>query len=137
MRSQDIFPLARQLYAEIPERQRHWRGEPADAPTRDQLADHFLMACDAVGFDVGEEAHRAAMVISEALGGFLTRWGGRYGDLDNEVHGAQAALVTILGGTVQAPGVYQLRVGTPITVSAIAGMIAFVLMLELEEEPRC
>jgi hypothetical protein len=128
MRSQDIVPLARQLYAEIAERLRRWRGESAEAPTRDQLADHVLMACDAGGFDVGEEDHHAAMVISEALGGFLTRWGGRYGDLDNDVARAQAALVTILGGAVPAPGVYQRRLGTPISVAAIAGMIAVVRM---------
>jgi hypothetical protein len=94
------------------------------------------MACDAFGFDVGEEDHRAAMVISEALAGFLTMWGGRYGDLDDEVDQAQAALVTALGSTMQEPGVYQLPGGTPITVAAIAQMIAFVLILDVEEEPQ-
>ncbi|SRR6266511_3666571 len=133
MRSQDIDPLARQLYAEIPERLRRWSGEPAEATTRDHLADVLLMACDAFGFDVGAEDHRAAVIISEALAGFLTLWASRYGEMDDEVDRAQAALVTALGGTVQEPGVYQLPGGTPITVAAIARMIAFVLILDLEE----
>jgi hypothetical protein len=35
MRSEDIYPLARQLYAEIPEPLRRWSGDPTDAAERD------------------------------------------------------------------------------------------------------
>jgi hypothetical protein len=134
MSSQDIYPLARRLYAEIPERLQRWTGEPIDAAERDHLADDLLMACDAFSFDVGAEDHHAAVVISEALAGFLPLWGGRYGNLDNEVDRAQAALVTALGGTVYELGVYQLPIGTPITVSAIAHLIGWVLVLDVEED---
>jgi hypothetical protein len=137
MRSEDIYPLARQLYTEIPERLRRWSGNPTDAAERDHLANTLLMVCDAFGFDVGAEDHLAALVISEAIAGFLTLWIGRYGSLDNKVDRAQAALVTALGGTVYEWGEYHLPVGTPITVAAIAQMIAFVLILDLEEQPRC
>jgi hypothetical protein len=47
---------------------------------------------------VGEEANLHGIVISEALAGFLTLWGCRYGNLDDEIDRAQAALVTALGG---------------------------------------
>jgi hypothetical protein len=137
MRSEDIYPLAQQLYTEIPEPLRRWSGDPTDAAERDHLADRLLMVCDAFGFDVGAEDHLAAVVISEALAGFLTLWIGRYVALDHEVDRAQAALVSALGGTVYDWGEYHLAVGTPITVAAIAQMIAFVLILDLEEQPRC
>jgi hypothetical protein len=144
MRSEDIYPLARRLYAEIPARLQRWTGESIDVAERHHLADNLLMACDEASFDVGAEDHHAAVVISEALAGLLTLWSCRYDTLDEEVNDAQAVLVTALGGTVTALGgtvpelgVYQLAVGTPITVAAIAQMIAFVLMVDLEEEPRC
>jgi hypothetical protein len=133
MRSEDIYPLARQLYAEIPEPLRRWSGDPTDAAERDHLADRLLMACDAFGFDVGAEDHQAAVVISEALAGFLTLWSGRYGNLDNDVDRAQAALVSALGGTVYDWGEYHLPIGTPITVAAIAQMIGWVTILEIPE----
>jgi hypothetical protein len=134
MRPQDIYPLARQLYAEIPERLQRWRGEATDAAERHHLADDLLMACAEASFDVGAEDHHAAVVISEALAGLLTLWSCRYDNLDAEVNDAQAALVTVLGGTVPELGVYQLTVGTPITVTAIARLIGWVLMLDVPEE---
>jgi hypothetical protein len=133
MTSNDIYPLARVLYAEIPEALQRWTGEATDVAERHHLADDLLLACDASGFDVGAEDHHAAIVISEALAGLLTLWSCRYDHLDAEVDGAQAALVTALGGTVPELGMYQLAVGTAITVAAIAQMIAWVLVLELEE----
>jgi hypothetical protein len=36
---------------------------------------------------------------------------------------------------VQEPGVYQLKVGTPITVAAIAHRIGWVCILDVEEPP--
>jgi hypothetical protein len=140
MRSEDIYPLARVLYAEIPERLQRWTGEPIDVAERHHLADNLLMACDEASFDVGAEDHHAAVVISEALAGLLTLWSCRYDNLDEEVNDAQAALVTALGGTFTALcgtvpelGVYQLTVGTPITVAAIAQPIGWVTMLEVPE----
>jgi hypothetical protein len=133
MRPQDIHALARGLYAEIPDRLRQWTGESTDVAERHHLADDLLIACDTSGFDVGAEDHHAAIVISEALAGLLTLWSCRYDNLDEEVNDAQAVLVTALGGTVPALGVYQLTVGTPITVAAIAQLIGRVTMLEVPE----
>jgi hypothetical protein len=133
MKPQDIHALARGLYAEIPERLQRWTGESFDVAERHHLADNFLMACDEASFDVGAEDHHAAVVISEALAGLLTLWSGRYDHLDEEVNNAQTVLVTALGGTVPERGVYQLTVGTPITVAAIAQLIGWVTMLEIPE----
>jgi hypothetical protein len=132
-RSADIFPLAQRLQALIPPGLHRWTGEPTDATVRDHLADDFLLACDAVIGDVGEEANLHGIVISEALAGFLTMWGCRYGNLDDEIDRAQAALVTALGGVVQEPGVYALAVGTPITAAAIAHLIGWVCVLDVPE----
>jgi hypothetical protein len=73
------------------------------------------------------------VVISEALAGFVTQWGCRYGNLDDAVDRAQMALVTSLGGTVLELGHYALREGTPITVAAIAHLIGWVCILEVPE----
>jgi hypothetical protein len=134
MRSQDIYPLAQRLYTKIPEPLQRWTGEPHEVAERHHLADDLLMACDEASFDVGAEDHHAAVVISEALAGLLTLWSCRYDHLDEEVNDAQAVLVTALGGTVPELGVYQLAVGTPITVAAIATLIGWVLLLDVPAE---
>jgi hypothetical protein len=134
MKPEDIYPLARVLYAEIPDRLQRWTGESIDVAERHHLADDLLIACDEASFDVGAEDHHAAVVISEALAGWLTLWSCRYDHLDEEVNDAQAVLVTALGGTVPERDVYQLTVGTPITVAAIAQLIGWVLMLDVPEE---
>ena len=134
MKPEDIYPLARVLYAEIPDRLQRWTGESIDVAERHHLADDLLIACDEASFDVGAEDHHAAVVISEALAGWLTLWSCRYDHLDEEVNDAQAALVTALGGTVPERDVYQLTVGTPITVAAIAQLIGWVLMLDVPKE---
>ena len=43
--------------------------------------------------------------------------------------------MTALGGVVQEPGVYALAVGTPITAAAIAHLIGWVCILDVEEPP--
>jgi hypothetical protein len=130
-----IFPLAQHLHARIPRGLQRWTGEPTDATIRDQLADDFLMIWEEHIGDVGEEANLYGVVISEALAGFLTQWGCRYGNLDEDIDRAQAALVTALGGVVQEPGVYAVAVGTPITIAAIAHLIGWVCILDVEESP--
>jgi hypothetical protein len=138
--SADIYPLAQQLHALIPQRLQRWTGEPADVTVRDHLADAFLMACDDAGL-TGEQTGDAetsihTVIIAEALAGFMTMWGCRYGNLDEEVDRAQAALVTALGGMVQEAGVYALPEGTPITVAAIAHLIGWVTVLDVEDVPQ-
>jgi hypothetical protein len=137
--SADIYPLAQEMHAMIPPRLRRWTGFPADPADRDHLADAFLMACDEAGLS-GEDTGHAdtsiqAVVIAEALAGFLTQWGCRYGNLDDDVDRAQAALVTALGGVVREPGVYALAEGTPITAAALAHLIGWVTVLDVEEPP--
>jgi hypothetical protein len=115
--------------------------ESTDSTVRDTLADEFLMACDEASLS-GEQAGEAetsiqALIIAEALAGFLTLGGCRYGNLDVDVDRAQAALVTALGGVVHEPGVYAVPVGTPITAAAIAHLIGWVTALDVEEGPLC
>ncbi len=137
--SADVYPLAQRLQALIPPHLQRWSGEPADSAIRDQLADAFLMACDEAGL-TGEqtgddETSIQAVIICEALAGFLTMWGCRYGNLDPEVDRAQAALVTALGGVVHEPGMYSLAEGTSITAAAIAHLIGWVTVLDVQEPP--
>lgn len=137
MTSTEIRPLAQRLYDAIPVPLRTWQGLPTDPEVRDQLADTFLLICDDVGL-TGEvtgdaETSMQAVIISEALAGFLTQWGCRYGNLDDDVDRAQAALVTALGGTVLEPGLYTLREGVSITVAAISHLVGWVTILDVPE----
>jgi hypothetical protein len=135
--SADIYPLAQRLHACIPLALRRWSGFPADPDERDRLANTLLMELtegpEAPWPDPDEETFTQAVIIAEALAGFVTQWGCRYGNLDEVVDRAQAALVTALGGTVLEPGVYALAEGTPITVVAIAHLIGWVCVLDVEE----
>ena len=71
MTSQDIFPLPQRLQVLIPPGLQRWTGEPTDATVRDHLAENFLLECDEVIGEVGEEANCHGIVINEALAGFL------------------------------------------------------------------
>jgi hypothetical protein len=137
MTSEEIYPLAQRLYALIPEPLRYWPAAPGDPGERDRLADNFLMELAAVPGapipDDDPEGVLHALIISEALAGFVTQWGGRYGHLDDDVDRAQAALVTSLGGVVHEPGYFSLALGTPLTVAAIAHLIGWVTILEVPE----
>jgi hypothetical protein len=137
--SRDIHTLAQRLHALMPAPLRRWGGTPPDPVERGRLADLMLIACKEAGLS-GEHTGKAqssvqAVIISEALAGFATQQGCRYSHLDDDVDRAQAALVTALGGVVHQLGVYQLAVGAPITVAAIAHLIAWVCLLEGTEEP--
>jgi hypothetical protein len=99
---------------------------------RGALADDLLQARDAVIGDVGEEANLHGILISETLAGFITGWGCRYDNLDEAVDRATDNFVLALGGTVRDRGVHVLAEGTPITVTAIAHLIAWVVLLDLE-----
>lgn len=74
------------------------------------------------------------VIIRKALAGFVTMWGCRYTNFDDDVDRTQAALVTALRGVVHGPGVYGLAVGTPITVAAIAHLMGWVCILDVPEE---
>jgi hypothetical protein len=137
MTSQDIYPLARRLYGLIPAPLQRWTGEPSDTDDRDRLANTLLMELTVVpGAPIAEddqEGFAQAVVINEALAGFVCQWACRYGNFADDVDRAQAALVTSLGGAVQEPGVYALAAGTPLSVAAIAHLIGWVTILEVPE----
>ena len=146
MTSQDIYPLAQRLYALIPATRRQWTGAPGEADERDRLADALQRACEEAGLGgpcIHAEPHEAqpidqegalqALIIAEALAGFVTGWGCRDGNLDEGVDRAQAALVSALGGMVHEPGYFSLAMGTPLTVAAIAHLIGWVTILEVPE----
>jgi hypothetical protein len=137
MTSHDIYPLAQRLYDLVPATLRRWTGKPAGPDDRDRLVNNLLMELTVVpGAPIAEddqEGFAQAVVISEALAGFVCQWGCRYGNCADDVDRAQAALVTMLGGRVLEPGVYQLRLGTPLTVAAIGHLIGWVTMLEVPE----
>jgi hypothetical protein len=107
MTSADIYPLAQDLYAVIPADLRAWRLTTTDPRVRDALADDLLPACDAVIGEAGEEANLHGVLISETLAGFLTGWGCRYGNLDDDVDRTTDNFVLALGGTVRDRGVYR------------------------------
>jgi hypothetical protein len=136
-RSADIYPLAQELHALIPPALQRWTGFPTDVSLRDHLTEAFVMACEEAGLmgeQTGDAEHSIqAVIIAEALAGFMTMWGCRYGNLDEEVDRAQAALVTALGGMVQEAGMYALPEGTPITMAAIAHLIGWVCILDVQE----
>jgi len=136
--STQIYPLARRLHALIPVSLRRWTGEPGDSDVRDRLANNLLIELTAVPeapiAEDDQEGFEQAVIISEALTGFVTQWGCRYGGFADDVDRAQAALVSALGSVVHEPGVYQLRVGTPLTVAAIAHMIGWVCILHVPDE---
>jgi hypothetical protein len=74
-----------------------------------------------------------ATIIAEALAGLLYHWGSRYRKLDREVGKAVDVLVVALGGRLGEPGLYAIPERTPITVAAIAHLIGWVTILEVEE----
>jgi|RhiMetdeSRZDD1v2_1073273.scaffolds.fasta_scaffold3239860_1 hypothetical protein len=124
--SQDIFPLARRLHALLP--QKAWPRDIGAWEEYTHVADELRAACRE---DRVEEPQ--ATIIADALAGLIYHWGSRYRRLDMEVGKAADALVTALGGTLGAPGMYALRDGTPITVAAIAHLIGWVTILDVEE----
>ncbi|HSF33605.1 MAG TPA: hypothetical protein VLK82_24450 [Candidatus Tectomicrobia bacterium] len=76
------------------------------------------------------------MIISGALVGFVTMWGRRYVDFDDDADRAQAAVVTAPRGAVHEPGLWSSRVGTAITVAVTAHLIGWVCILDAPEVPE-
>ena len=137
MTSHDIYPLAQRLQALIPEPLRRWTGVPGDPEARDRLANTLLMELTLVpGAPIAEEdleAFSLAVVISEALAGFVTMWGCRYGNLDEDVDRAQAALVTALGVRCTNRASIPWRWAYRLTVAAVAHLIGWVMILEVPD----
>jgi hypothetical protein len=126
MTSHEIYPLARTLSILLP--------DPAitravgEAETQYAVADRLIEVSQQAGVDELD-----ATIIGEALAGYLYGWSSRYGHLDDMIGHAQAALNIGAGG----PGDHGRRflpLGARVTVPAIAHMIAWVLVLDLEED---
>jgi hypothetical protein len=124
--SQDIHPLARQLHAQLP--YKAWPRGIGLWEEFTQVADDLRATCRQA--DVEEPQ---ATIIAEALAGLVYHWGSRYRRLDGEIARATDVLVTAIGGSLHAPGMYALRHGTPITIASIAHLIGWVTILEVEE----
>ena len=93
-------------------------GVPWDAP----VVAHARMA----GMEV-----REATVVGEAVAGYLYGWGLRDETLADRIDRAQAALHAASGGTGDAR-VRWLPMGSPLPVSAIAHLLAWVLAQKAE-----
>jgi hypothetical protein len=112
--SADIYPLARWLRALIPTPLQRWTGEPSLPEERDRLADLCLEVLQDAFEGTEDDDENAEMIgqmtiLSEALAGFVTGWGCRYGNLDDDVDHAQLAL----GGGVHKPGCISSRLARP------------------------
>jgi hypothetical protein len=138
--SQDIYPLARQLYDAIPEHLRRWTGELTGWDERICLGYTLLTvltgSAGAHSSQEDEAGRAEAVIISEALANVVTDWGGScYLNCADDVDRAQEALARHLGAVVQGLNRYTLAVGTPITVPAIAYLIGWVTFLDVPEGP--
>jgi hypothetical protein len=124
--SQDIYPLAQRLHAQLP--RQVWMRAVGDWEEYTYVADGLRASCREAATEEPQ-----ATIIAEALAGLLYHWGSRYRKLDSEIGKAVDVLVMALGGTLAQPGMYALREGTPITVAAIAHLIGWITILEVEE----
>jgi hypothetical protein len=127
MTSQDLVPLAQLLYILLPNPIIH--GGIGDATRQHQVSDRLIAACRMAGI-----AERDATVISEALAGYLYGWKTRDEPLRELINRAQAVLNAAAGGVGDAR-LRWLPMGSPLTIPAIAHLLAWVLALDLDEAP--
>jgi hypothetical protein len=125
MTSQDIYPLARTLYLLLPDPR--LAGTVRAAETQYAVSDRLIAACQQAGVEAGD-----ATIIGEALAGALYGGRSRYGHLAEMIGRAQAALHLGAGGEGHDL-LRWLPLETRVTVPAIAHLIAWVLVLNLEE----
>jgi hypothetical protein len=127
MTSQDLVPLAQLLYILLPNPTIN--GGIGDASRQHQVSDRLIAACRMAGI-----AERDATVISEALAGYLYGWKTRDEPLRELINRAQAVLNAAAGGVGDAR-LRWLPMGSPLTIPAIAHLLAWVLALDLDEAP--
>jgi hypothetical protein len=126
MTSHDIYPLAQRLHSQLP--RQVWMRGVGDWEEYTAVADALRASCREAAVE-----EPPATIIAEALAGLLYHWGSRYRKLDAEIAKAVDVLVMALGGTLGQPGMYAIREQTSITVAAIAHLIGWVTILEVEE----
>ena len=126
MTSKEMVPLAQLLYALLPTPR--ISAGLGDATRQHQVSDRLIAACRMAGIEA-----REATVIGEVLAGYLYGWGARDNTLEDMIGRAQAALNEAAGGAGNAR-VRWLPMGTPLTVSAIAHLLAWVLGLEVKAD---
>ena len=100
-----------------------------DAIRQHQVSDRLIAACRMAGID-----EQNATVISEAVAGYLYGWKTRDEPRRELINRAQAVLNTAAGGVGDAR-LRWLPMGRPLTIPAIARLLAWVLALELDEAP--
>jgi hypothetical protein len=127
MTSQDLVPLAQLLYLLLPNPT--ITGRIGDAARQHQVSDRLIAACRMAGID-----EQNATVISEALAGYLYGWKTRDESLGELINHAQAVLNAAAGGVGDAR-LRWLPMGSPLTIPAIAHLLAWVLALDLDVAP--
>ena len=125
MTAQDVHDLAVALHALLP--MTTLTAAPWDVEQQYHVADQLTAACEAVGIP-----EILAAVIAWVLAGYLGHWGGRYGNLDDDVERAQQVLTLALGQVTDGT-VYTMREGE-VTADAIAQMLGWVLVVDLSTE---
>jgi hypothetical protein len=127
MTSQDLVPLAQLLSILLPNPT--ITGGIGDATRQHQVSNRLIAACRMAGVD-----EQDATVIGEALAGYLYGWKTRDERLRELINQAQAALNAAAGGVGDAR-LRWLPMGSPLTIPAIAHLLAWVLALDLDEAP--
>jgi hypothetical protein len=118
--------LAQLRYALLPHRT--IAGGLGDATRQHQVRDRLIAACRMAGVEV-----REAMVVGEAVADYLYGWGPREESLADPIDRAQAALNAVAGGAGDVR-VRWLPMGRPLTGSAIADLLAWVLAQKAERD---
>jgi hypothetical protein len=127
MTSQDLVPLAQLLSILLPNPT--ITGGIGDTTRQHQVSNRLIAACRMAGVD-----EQDATVIGEALAGYLYGWKTRDERLRELINQAQAALNAAAGGVGDAR-LRWLPMGSPLTIPAIAHLLAWVLALDLDEAP--
>jgi hypothetical protein len=122
----DIHTLAETLHALLPSTTMGLA--PWEPERQYAVAAQLEAACRAAG--VLEED---AVVIAEALAGYLGHWSDRYGNLDDQVDRAQQTLTLALSNMTDGT-VHTMREGQEVTPQAIAQMVGWVLLIDMPDE---
>lgn len=121
----DLHALARVLGALLP-----WRtiGRLMDDPWEAHaVAEKLETACLTAGVEA-----REAVIIADSLSGYVLGWGSRYGNLDEWTGKGSAILNLAMGGQGDAD-VQLVPYGVELTDEAIAQLLSWVLLEELDE----
>lgn len=136
MTPDQIYILAQRLHAALPDT-RIKPGEPWEAEAQYQCADTLTTLCQHAGVE-----DLQSVIIAEAISSYLGGWGGRYGNLDDQVEAARAELNIAAGGLGEALEGLIFPEGERLGTDHIAIMVDWVLSQadleadDIEPEPE-